>query len=75
MPRQNDWEKQEADAIRKEYAPLAGATLVEVRPGRMRLSSVRSLRPPAQARYVRCGIEACHQHARLGPSRCRAAGI
>jgi len=35
MPRQNDWEKQEADAIRKEYAPLAGATLVEIRPGRM----------------------------------------
>ena len=35
MPRSSDWEKQEADAIRKEYAPLAGATLVEVRPGRM----------------------------------------
>ena len=35
MPRPSDWEKQEADAIRKGYAPLAGATLVEVRPGRM----------------------------------------
>jgi len=35
MPRPTDWEKQEADAIRKEYAALAGATLVEVRPGRM----------------------------------------
>ena len=35
MPRQDDWEAREADAIRKEYAPLAGATLVEVRPGRM----------------------------------------
>ena len=35
MPGRTDWEKQEADAIRKEYAPLAGATLVEVRPGRM----------------------------------------
>jgi len=35
MPRPTEWEKREADAIRKEYAPLAGATLVEVRPGRM----------------------------------------
>ena len=35
MPRPTDWEKQEENAIRKEYAPLAGATLVEVRPARM----------------------------------------
>lgn len=35
MPRPTEWEKREADAIRKEYAPLTGATLVEVRPGRM----------------------------------------
>lgn len=35
MPGPTDWEKREADAIRREYAALAGATLVEVRPGRM----------------------------------------
>jgi hypothetical protein len=35
MPGPTDWEKREADAIRKEYAALAGATLVEVRPARM----------------------------------------
>jgi hypothetical protein len=35
MPRPTKWEKQEQDAIRREYAGLAGATLVEVRPGRM----------------------------------------
>ena len=35
MPRPNDWTKREEDAIRTEYAALAGATLVEVRPARM----------------------------------------
>jgi hypothetical protein len=35
MPKSNDWEKREEEAIRTEYAPLAGATVVEVRPGRM----------------------------------------
>jgi hypothetical protein len=35
MPRPTDWTKREEDAIRAEDAPLAGATLVEVRPGRM----------------------------------------
>jgi len=35
MPGPTEWEKREADAIRQEYAALAGATLVEVRPGRM----------------------------------------
>jgi hypothetical protein len=35
MPKQGEWEKREADSIRTEYAGLTGATLVEVRPGRM----------------------------------------
>ena len=35
MARPTEWEKREAEAIRREYAGLAGATLVEVRPGRM----------------------------------------
>jgi hypothetical protein len=35
MPRTDEWEKREAEAIRREYAPLAGATLLEVRPARM----------------------------------------
>lgn len=36
MPRQqSEWEKREAEAIHKEYGALSGATLVEVRPGRM----------------------------------------
>ena len=35
MPRRSGWDAREADAIRREYSPLAGATLVEVRPGRM----------------------------------------
>jgi hypothetical protein len=35
MPKSNDWEKREEEAIRTEYAPLAGATLIEVRPARM----------------------------------------
>ncbi len=38
MPRKRpmtEWDRAEAEAIQREYAPLAGATLVEVRPGRM----------------------------------------
>ena len=35
MPRPTDWTKREEEAIRTEYAPLAGATLIEVRPSRM----------------------------------------
>jgi hypothetical protein len=35
MPRPTEWERREEEAIRREYAGLAGATLVEVRPARM----------------------------------------
>jgi len=35
MPKPTEWEKREEEAIRREYAALAGATLLEVRPARM----------------------------------------
>lgn len=35
MPEPNKWEKREMETIRREYGPLKGATLVEVRPARM----------------------------------------